>query len=65
MSRRPTKREVERWLEQRDNDTPDGLEVTITDTVVESDWEPPEGEANDVPEPGTETTRVTWDERSV
>lgn len=55
MARRPTKREVERWLEQRDEQSSEDFEVRITDRVVSSSWEPPT-EDNDVPKGGTETT---------
>lgn len=60
MRRRPTKREAERWLEQRDTDTADDLQVTVSDEIVESTWEPDTDE--EPPEAGTTVTRCYRDD---
>lgn len=55
----PTKRDIEKWVEQREPQEPDGsTDIHITDEVVETGWTPPEGE--DKPEAGVSSETVRF-----
>lgn len=52
----PSKRDIERWVEQREPQAEaGGTTIEVTDEIVESGWQPPAGERK--PEAGVTSER--------